>query len=115
MKDEALKHESMKALKQREDVTASFQAAAIDVLTIKTMRAVREFGARSVLLCGGVAANQALRRALENASKLESASFFAPTIEYNTDNAAMIAVAAFMRTQRRRKKIPIVANGQLSI
>lgn len=97
------------------DIAASFQAAAVDVLTTKTMRAVREFGARSVLLCGGVAANQALRSALEKASQLEGANFFAPPIEYNTDNAAMIATAAFMRTLRKRKKLPIVANGQLSI
>jgi N6-L-threonylcarbamoyladenine synthase len=79
------------------------------------MRAVREFGARSVLLCGGVAANQVLRQALEKSSQLEDAQFFAPPNQYNTDNAAMIAVAAFMRTLRRRKKLPIVANGQLSI
>ncbi|HTY39616.1 MAG TPA: tRNA (adenosine(37)-N6)-threonylcarbamoyltransferase complex transferase subunit TsaD, partial [Candidatus Paceibacterota bacterium] len=51
------------------DIAASFQRAAVDVLLKKTMRAAEEFGARSILLSGGVAANQLLRDDLAQMSK----------------------------------------------
>ena len=55
----------------RENLCASFQQAVIDVLVGKTIRAAREFGARSVLLSGGVAANKTLRAALADATRKE--------------------------------------------
>ncbi len=97
------------------DVAASFQAAAIDVLVKKTERAVAEFGARSVVLCGGVAANTALRAALQKSAENFNATFIAPAMDYNTDNAAMIAVAAYMRVRRRGKAYPLVADATLSL
>lgn len=98
-----------------EDIAASFQAAAIDVLVKKTMRASLEFGAKSIFLCGGVAANKALRAALQKSAKEINADFFAPDSEYNSDNAAMIAVAAYMRQQSRKKKYSLEASSNLSL
>ncbi len=97
------------------DVAASFQAAAIEVLVKKTERAVVEFGARAIVLCGGVAANTALRNALQKSAENFDVTFIAPAMEYNTDNAAMIAMAAYMRTARKSKPLPLVADGTLSL
>jgi N6-L-threonylcarbamoyladenine synthase len=96
------------------DVAASFQHAAIDVLVQKTIRAAREYGAKSVMLSGGVAANKALRRALAREAKKIGAMFIAPEAEYNTDNAAMIAVAGYV-AHLRKKRYKLEAQGSLSI
>ncbi|MEK7640450.1 MAG: tRNA (adenosine(37)-N6)-threonylcarbamoyltransferase complex transferase subunit TsaD [Patescibacteria group bacterium] len=96
------------------DVCASFQQAVIDVLVGKTIRAAREFGAQSVLLSGGVAANKTLRAALAGAAKKERMDFFVPPFEYNTDNAAMIAAAVYL-ARLRKKKYPLRANSNLGL
>jgi N6-L-threonylcarbamoyladenine synthase len=69
------------------DVAASFQAACIDVITKKLKRAARRIGAKSIILGGGVSANQGLRRAL---AQFGLPVFF-PPMRYCTDNAAMSA------------------------
>ena len=86
---------SLRAKAKQSLVAASFQQAAVDVLVKKTMRAVDEFDARSVLLCGGVACNKALQNALQEKITLsENVIFCVPPNKYNTDNAVMIATAA---------------------
>jgi N6-L-threonylcarbamoyladenine synthase len=100
--------------KGRADIAASFQAAALDVLVAKTMRAAREFGAKSVILCGGVASNNALRLRLGKAARAESCAFFVPERRYNTDNGAMIGLAGYMASVRK-KRYPFRANGNLDI
>jgi N6-L-threonylcarbamoyladenine synthase len=100
--------------KQTMDIAASFQAAAIDVLTAKTLRAARESGARSIILCGGVAANRALRTNLKEESKKIGAAFFVPEFKYNLDNAAMIGAAGYF-AYLRKKKYPFRANGGMEI
>ncbi|PIR86639.1 MAG: tRNA (adenosine(37)-N6)-threonylcarbamoyltransferase complex transferase subunit TsaD [Candidatus Harrisonbacteria bacterium CG10_big_fil_rev_8_21_14_0_10_49_15] len=81
---------------QRADIAASFQAAAVDVLTQKTLRAANEFAARSVFIGGGVAMNKALRHELAKKCQEEGLVFAAPDNAYNTDNAVMIAAAAYI-------------------
>ena len=82
------------------NIAASFQAAVVDVLVDKTLRAAREAGAERVLLSGGVAANRALRAQLDDrASKLGMGVFYPPTA-LCTDNAAMIAGAGAFRLAR---------------
>ncbi len=98
----------------KEDICASFQQAVIDVLVGKTMRAAEEFGAGSVLLSGGVAANQALRKNLELKTKNFGLDFYVPDFQYNTDNAVMIAAAAYI-AKLRGKKYPMRANSNLSL
>jgi N6-L-threonylcarbamoyladenine synthase len=74
------------------NVAASFQAAAVDVLVAKTMRAVEQTGCGRVVLGGGVAASRALRESL--AAALEGrGTLHAPSHRLATDNAAMIARA----------------------
>jgi N6-L-threonylcarbamoyladenine synthase len=80
-------------------IAASFQAAAVDVLVGKTMRAVEQFGCSRVVLGGGVANSAALRAAI--AERLgEGGQVFAPSPRLSTDNAAMIARAAVFRFGR---------------
>ncbi|MDO8469438.1 MAG: tRNA (adenosine(37)-N6)-threonylcarbamoyltransferase complex transferase subunit TsaD [bacterium] len=99
---------------QKADIAASFQKAAVDVLATKTARAAREVGARSILLSGGVAANSALRRRLSVVSRQLSVTFVVPPVHFNTDNATMIAVAAYVAHLRKRR-YPLRANGTLGI
>ncbi len=79
------------------DIAASFQAAVIDVLVRKTRRAADRIGARTVLLGGGVAANGALREAMERMClrhKPPRRLLVAPKA-YCTDNAVMVASLAY--------------------
>lgn len=99
---------------KKEDVAASFQEAALDVLIKKTERAVREYGAKSIFLSGGVAANKILRNKLSAMSNRLGANFFAPPMDFNTDNAVMIAVAGYMSILRKKNK-KLVANGNVGI
>ena len=69
------------------DVAASFQAACVDVITQKLRRAIERVGARSVVVGGGVSANQGLRDALGHLP----APALVPPMRYCTDNAAMSA------------------------
>jgi len=96
------------------DVAASFQEAALDVLLKKASRAVQEFGARSILLSGGVAANKPLRDRLASAAKQLGVRFLVAEVVHNTDNAVMIAVAAYVNFLKK-KKYPLIANGAMNI
>jgi N6-L-threonylcarbamoyladenine synthase len=98
----------------RADVAASFQQAAVDVLVAKTIRAARDAGAKSVILCGGVAANKKLRSELGKAARKIGAQFFVPPFKYNLDNGAMIGLAGYM-AHERKKRYKMVANGTLEI
>ena len=75
------------------DVAASFQAAAVEVLVVKTMRAAQKFGAGGVVVCGGVAANQRLRSAFLAAGETAGIKVQFPAARLCADNAAMIAEA----------------------
>ena len=80
------------------DIAASFQAACIDVVVEKLRRAVRQINARSVIVGGGVSANQGLREALCDFS----VPVFFPALQYCTDNAAMSAGLAEIYFRQRR-------------
>ncbi|MDO5706895.1 MAG: tRNA (adenosine(37)-N6)-threonylcarbamoyltransferase complex transferase subunit TsaD, partial [Paracoccus sp. (in: a-proteobacteria)] len=77
----------------RRDLCAAFQAAVADVLAEKTRRALAETGVPVLAVAGGVAANQAIRAALESVAADAGARFLAPPLALCTDNAAMIAWA----------------------
>ena len=59
--------------------------------------AVKETGIRNIALAGGVSANSELRKALQKAGNNNSWKVFIPEIEFTTDNAAMIAIAAYYK------------------
>ena len=74
------------------------QQAIVDVLITKTMKAAKEFNAKSIILGGGVAANQELRAQMKKAVKeLTSTALYLPSAKLTTDNAAMIGAAGYLR------------------
>lgn len=77
-----------------EDLAASFQAAVVETLFEKTMQAAREFGAKEILVAGGVSANRALREAFQSQTEFK---VNIPALSLCTDNAAMIAAAGYYR------------------
>lgn len=78
------------------DASASYQAAIVDVIVSKTVRAIEEYKPKTVLLGGGVSANDALRDALVSKTKqFMHVTVHVPAKQYTTDNAAMIGAAAF--------------------
>jgi len=79
------------------DVAASFQAAVVDVLIAKAMRAVAMVDARALVLGGGVAANSALRAAAVEAARVAGIDCALPSMAMCTDNAAMIGAAGLFR------------------
>jgi N6-L-threonylcarbamoyladenine synthase len=79
------------------DVAASFQEAVVDVLVTKARRAARETGAKGMALAGGVAANSSLRERFLDACIEDGLQAFLPARANCTDNAAMVAAAAWWR------------------
>ena len=78
----------------RSDLLASFQEAACDVLSSKTAKAARDAGVRRVVMGGGVASNERLRRALIERCADMGISVFVPSPGYCMDNGAMVAMTA---------------------
>jgi N6-L-threonylcarbamoyladenine synthase len=74
------------------DLCASFQAAVVDTLAVKTMRAVAEVGARALTLGGGVACNRGLRARLAAECEARGVALRIPTPRLCADNAAMVAL-----------------------
>ena len=93
--------ESARTDAAKADVCASFQAAICDVLSEKSRRALEGFDAgaseRRFVVAGGVAANKAIRTALDAAAGSSGARLIAPPLRHCTDNAAMIALAGAER------------------
>jgi tRNA N6-adenosine threonylcarbamoyltransferase len=77
----------------------AFQNAVVRDLVERTLRASREVGAETVLVSGGVAANNQLRVTFEAQAKEQGVEVFFPSRALSTDNAAMIAAAAYSRLQ----------------
>lgn len=82
---------------QRDDIAASFQRVAIETLVDKTVAAYRDYSPASVVIAGGVAANQELRRQLRERLPIDIA-YVSPAL--CTDNAAMIATLAYCQALR---------------
>lgn len=77
------------------DLACSFQQAVVDTLVRNTVRAAEAYGARQILLAGGVAANSALRAALSEAGGRLGLPVRYPPPRLCTDNAAMVAAAGY--------------------
>jgi N6-L-threonylcarbamoyladenine synthase len=95
------------------DLAASFQAAVVDALVTKTVRAATDYGVTAVHLTGGVSANRALRKAMKEALDIPVR---VPPPELCTDNAAMIAAAAhwhFVNGRRDSLDMDVIPSLQL--
>ena len=90
----------------RNDLAASFQAAVVEVLVDKTMRAAKKYKVKQVNLAGGVAANSGLRKALAKAvdEELKDVSLVIPPLSLCGDNAAMIGAAAFLEIKNENQE-----------
>lgn len=82
------------------DVAASFQEAIIDSLLTKTFAAAKTYSINRIVFAGGVAANSRLRECASMLAKKENFDIFFPPIKFCTDNAAMIAMAAYEKAKR---------------
>lgn len=85
------------------DILASFQQAVIDVLVKKTIKAALNFKTKQIILAGGVAANNSLRREIKEKADLLNIKVFCPSIFLCTDNAAMVASAGYYKFKENKK------------
>ena len=87
--------------RQTLNLVASFQRTMVNDLVMKTLAAAREYDVHTLFVSGGVAANRELRAAFEREAGIEGLPVFFPSRALSTDNAAMIAAAAFPKFLRR--------------
>ena len=88
------------------EIAAAFEDAAVDVLVTKTLRAVKKYQPKTVILAGGVAANEFLRNSLAQtlSSKFPNLKLKIPDLKFCGDNAAMIGVAAYYHIKNNDTK-----------
>jgi tRNA N6-adenosine threonylcarbamoyltransferase len=82
------------------DIAASFQAAAVDMLVEKTIRAATEHSVGTLVVAGGVAANNSLRKEMRQACEKVGIALILPGMALCVDNAAMVALAGYLHYQR---------------
>ncbi len=83
--------------KDKQTLAHEFQNAVIDVLTVKTKKALEQFNIQTLIIGGGVVANVALRESFTNLAKENNLTLLLPNQALSTDNATMIAMAAYIR------------------
>jgi N6-L-threonylcarbamoyladenine synthase len=83
------------------DLCASLQAHLVGMLLQRLTKAANETGIREVALAGGVSANSGLRSALQDLARSLGWTVFIPDVQYCTDNAAMVAMAAHVKFLRK--------------
>lgn len=87
-------------------ICASFQKAAVEALVQKTIRAARTYQIRQIAVAGGVAANSYLRESMKQQAEKFNLKVYFPSMQYCTDNAAMIARAGLERLRRGFRSTP---------
>jgi len=85
-------------------IAAEFQQAVVDVLVSKTLDAAKKYRAKTIMLSGGVAANDLLRQTLSLKAEGLSLNFLAPPKNLCTDNAAMVALTAYFKNKSSAPK-----------
>ncbi len=80
---------------RKADLACSFQTRVVEILTKKTMRALKEYQVNNLIVAGGVAANSGIRNKLTELCQKENVNLTFPSLKYCTDNAAMIATAGY--------------------
>jgi len=79
----------------KEDLATSFQTVAVESVVSKTKKAIQDKNIKYLIVAGGVAANQGLRKAIEELGKEMNVTVSIPPMKYCTDNATMIAAAGY--------------------
>ncbi len=85
---------------RKADLACSFQNKVVEILTKKTIKALKEYHVKNLVVAGGVAANSAIRKSLEEECLKNNFNMTVPPILYCTDNAAMIGAAGFFAYQK---------------
>ncbi len=80
---------------RKEDIACSFQNRVVEILTKKTMKALKEYNVNNLIIAGGVSANSGIRNKFKELCDKEGINLTIPNIKYCTDNAAMIAAAGY--------------------
>jgi len=106
-----------KSKKYIQAMCAEAQQAIIDVLIKKTIQAAEDYNAKTIILGGGVAANEELRKQFKEKieKELPKTKYLIPDTKFCTDNAAMIAVTGYFNRQKKRSWKKIKANANLKI
>jgi len=84
------------------DICASVSAAITDVLQVKLKRAIKKTGVKNVMVAGGVSANSMLRNKVDLLAKKLDLNLMIPSLQYCTDNAAMIAITGSLKAREGR-------------
>ena len=84
------------------DIAAGFQLAVIDTLSKKCLRGIKQTGHKELVISGGVSANTSLRETLHKMGQKHHFKSYFPSLQYCTDNGAMIAVAGAMRLTEKQ-------------
>ncbi|MBC7202285.1 MAG: tRNA (adenosine(37)-N6)-threonylcarbamoyltransferase complex transferase subunit TsaD [Pusillimonas sp.] len=95
------------AHQQKADLAAATEAAIVDVLAVKAVRAMDQTGMKRLVVAGGVGANRRLREQLQSAMQRRGGQVFFPPLELCTDNGAMIAYAASQRVVAGRVDLTV--------
>lgn len=80
---------------RKKDLATSFQNTVVEIITKKTMKALKDYKVNNLIVAGGVAANNGLREKLTTLCKENNINLSFPDMKYCTDNAAMIAASGY--------------------
>ena len=80
---------------RKSDIACSFQNKVVEILSKKTIRALKEYNVKNLIIAGGVSANSGIRNKFKELCEKEGINLTIPNIKYCTDNAAMIAAAGY--------------------
>ena len=80
---------------RKEDIACSFQNRVVEILSKKTMKALKEYNVKNLIIAGGVSANSGIRNKFTELCQKNDINLTIPNIKYCTDNAAMIAAAGY--------------------
>ncbi len=103
--------------KIKQEIAREFEDAVVEVLTHKTKDAIEQYGAKTLILGGGVSANKEIRKKLAELADSLGVSFFVPEISASTDNSLMMAVAGFFNfhNQKPYSGETLKADGNLTL
>ena len=99
-------------------IALEFENAATECLVYKTKKAMEKYGAKTLIVAGGVAANKYLRKKIKKITG-KKIKLFVPTQELSGDNSLMIGIAGYLNYIKNKKKVPkpesIKATGNLKL
>lgn len=107
--------------KIKQIIAREFEDAVIEVLVYKTIKAIKEYKIKTLVVGGGVSANKYLQKTMtKEIKKLRKSDFlnikvYFPSRELTGDNALMIAIAGYFGIKNKKSRPPIKANGNLSL